>query len=87
MKSLKDKKKKGDKETFELPTEVDFSQGIRGRFYRPKKISTTIRLDDDVLTFFRRIASQKKTGYQSLVNEILREYKNKAESDCLKVSS
>ncbi len=86
MKSLKGMKKKVDKEAFELPTEVDFSRGIRGRFYRPKKISTTIRLDDDVLTFVRRIASEKKTGYQSLVNEILREYKNKTESDSLKPS-
>ena len=86
MKRLKDKKKKEDRETFELPTEVNFSRGIRGRFYRPKKISTTIRIDDDVLTFFRKIASEKKRGYQSLVNEILREYKNKTERDSLKAS-
>ena len=86
MKRLKDKKKREDKEIFEMPTEANFSRGIRGRFYRPKKISTTMRLDDDVLTFFRRIASEKKTGYQSLVNEILRECKNKTERDSLKAS-
>lgn len=40
----------------------------RGRFYRPTKISTTIRIDSDVLAWLR---SQGK-GYQTRINAILR---------------
>ncbi len=63
-----------NKEDFELKEEYDFSKGIRGRFYRPKKVSTTIRLDNDILLFFKRLATEKKSGYQTLMNEALREY-------------
>lgn len=41
---------------YELPDEVDFSHAVRGRFYQPKKVSTTIRLDDDILLFFKKRA-------------------------------
>lgn len=40
----------------------------RGRFYRPTKTSTTVRIDSDVLAWLR--ASGK--GYQSRLNAILR---------------
>jgi len=59
---------------FELEPEYDFSDGIRGRFFHPKKRSTTIRLDEDVILFFQKKAGEKKVGYQSLVNAALREY-------------
>ena len=59
---------------FEMKEEYDFSDGIRGRFYHPKKKSTTISLDEDVILFFKKKASEKKIGYQSLVNAALREY-------------
>ena len=36
-------------EAFELEREYDFSRGVRGRFYQPKKRATTIRLDDDLI--------------------------------------
>ncbi len=62
------------KEDFELKEEYDFSKGIRSRFYKPKKISTTIRLDNDILLFFKRLATEKKLGYQTLMNDVLREY-------------
>jgi uncharacterized protein (DUF4415 family) len=39
-----------------------------GRFYKPTKTSTTVRLDSDVLAWLR---SQGK-GYQSRINAILR---------------
>ena len=60
-----------------MKKEYDFSQGTRGRFYFPKKISTTIRLDDDVLLYLKKLASIKKTGYQTLLNSILRDYMQK----------
>ena len=59
---------------YELKNEYDFRTGIRGRFYSPKKRSTTIRLDDDVILYFKKKASEKKVGYQTLVNAALREY-------------
>jgi len=62
------------KEEFELKEEYDFSSGIRGRFYRPKKISTSMRLDNDILLYLKKIAGEKKIGYQTLINTILREY-------------
>ena len=61
---------------FQMKNEYDFSQGIRGRFYQPKKVSTTIRLDDDVLLFFKKKASEEKIGYQTLLNSALREFIN-----------
>jgi uncharacterized protein (DUF4415 family) len=71
-----------EKEAFELEKEYDFSKGIRGRFYRPKKISTTIRLDDDILLFFKKFATAQKTGYQTLLNNALREYVKKISKKC-----
>jgi uncharacterized protein (DUF4415 family) len=65
---------KKQKEDFELKEEYDFSRGIRGRFYRPKKISTSMRIDNDILLYLKKMASEKKTGYQTLINSILRDY-------------
>ncbi len=61
-------------EGFEMKSEYDFSKGVRGRFYQPKKKTTTIRLDDDLILYFKKKAGEKKIGYQSLVNAALREY-------------
>ena len=65
---------KRSNDSFEMKKKYDFSNGTRGRFYSPKKISTTIRLDDDVLLYLKKLASIKKTGYQTLLNSILRDY-------------
>ena len=65
---------KKSNDDFEMKKEYDFSNAVRGRFYTPKKISTTIRLDDDVILYLKKLASIKKTGYQTLLNGILRDY-------------
>lgn len=62
---------------FELEKEYDFSKGIRGRFYNPKKIPTTIRLDNDIVMFFKKLSTEMKSPYQTLLNEALREYMKK----------
>ncbi len=67
-------------EEFELKEEYDFSKGVRGRFYRPKKISTSMRLDNDVLLYLKKIASEKKIGYQTLINKILRDFISKSKN-------
>lgn len=59
---------------YELPDEVDFTGAIRGRFYQPKKVSTTIRLDDDILLFFKKRAKEEHVPYQALINQHLRTY-------------
>jgi len=71
------------KEDFELKNEYDFSKGIRGRFYRPKKVSTTMRLDNDILLYLKKIASEKKVGYQTLINTILRNYIKSLKIKCV----
>ena len=61
-------------EEFVIKEEYDFSKGIRGRFYSPNKKATTIRLDDDIILYFKKKAGEEKTGYQTLLNAALREY-------------
>lgn len=59
----------------------DFSKGKRGRVLPPEpepegKTRITIRLDQDIVDCFLRIADESggKTGYQTLINAALREY-------------
>ena len=68
---------KKSNDDFRMKKEYDFSHGTRGRFYSPKKISTTIRLDDDVLLYLKKLAGIKKIKYQTLLNSILRYYVEK----------
>ena len=49
---------------YEMLDEYDFSDGVRGRFYEPKKIPTSMRLDNDILIFLKKQASEKKIAYQ-----------------------
>jgi len=66
---------KSEKE-FKMKKEYDFSRGIRGRFYKPTKVQKTLRLDNDTLIYFQRLAAVKKIGYQTLINEALRKIMN-----------
>lgn len=63
-----------EKEDFKLKKEYDLLKGVRGRFYIPKKVSTTIRIDDDMILLFKKLATETKVGYQTLINTALREY-------------
>jgi uncharacterized protein (DUF4415 family) len=65
---------------FVMRDEYDFSNAVRARFYKPKKVSTSLRLDDDVILYFKKKAGEKKTKYQTLMNNALREYISKNES-------
>lgn len=64
--------------------EYDFAKGKRGPVLRaaPGKTRITIRLDDDLLNWFRKQAHAAGGGnYQTLINLALREYvSSKAES-------
>jgi len=59
----------------------DFSQGKRGSIVPPEpeprgKTRITIRLDDDLVNYFLKEAeaSGGATGYQTLINEALRQH-------------
>lgn len=59
---------------YEMADDYDFSNGIRGRFYQSKKVSATIQIDNDVLLFLKKQASEKHIEYQLLINALLRDY-------------
>ena len=57
-----------------MGTDYDFSQGTRGAVLPGKaKTRITIYLDDDILDAFRARAAAQGKGYQTLINEILRQ--------------
>ena len=65
---------KGDR----MKTEYDFSKGKRGRVARTKgaKERITIRIDEDILTWFRAQVHDSGGGnYQTLINQALRSVK------------
>jgi uncharacterized protein (DUF4415 family) len=58
-----------------MKKEYDFSKGRRGPVLRvpPGKTRVTIRLDDDILDWFRQQVDDAGGGnYQTLINEALR---------------
>lgn len=60
-----------------MKKEYDFSKGRRGAVVTPAsgKTRITIRLDDDVLAWFRDRVNEAGGGnYQTLINDALREY-------------
>ena len=57
---------------YEMLDEYDFSDGVRGRFYEPKKIPVSLRLDNDIVLYFKKLASEQKVPYQTLINALLR---------------
>ena len=53
--------------------EYDFSKGKRGAVVPSSgKTRITIMLDDDVIEFFRARAESLGTGYQTMINTVLR---------------
>lgn len=60
-------------DTSDAPELPDWSGAERGLFYRPVKQQLTLRLDADVIAWFRKHAAPKE-GYQTRINRALREY-------------
>lgn len=62
-----------------MKKEYDFKQAKRGPVVRPKgKSRITIYLDDEIIERFRELADKSGSGYQTLINEALREYLGKS---------
>lgn len=56
--------------TKEIPEILDWSQAQIGKFYRPIKKSVTMRVDADVLAWFKA----QHGPYQTLMNQALRAF-------------
>ena len=69
MSNIKDRENYDD---YEMLDDYDFSSGVRGRFYEPKKIPVSLRLDNDIVLYFKKLASEQKVPYQTLINALLR---------------
>jgi uncharacterized protein (DUF4415 family) len=71
-----------------MKKQYDFSKGKRGAVVSPGRGKTriTIRLDDEVLNWFRREVHNAGGGnYQTLINKALREYIKKRPESLEKV--
>ena len=63
--------------TSDIPEILDWSGAKRGLLYRPVKQQITLRLDADVIAWFRANAPGGR-GYQTEINRVLREYAQRA---------
>ncbi len=64
-----------------MRTEYDFSKAERGAVLpTPGKTRITIYIDNAVLDEFRARAEQAGTGYQTMMNDALKDYLAKSES-------
>ena len=60
-------------DTSDAPELLDWSGAKRGLFYRPVKQQLTLRLDADVVAWFKSHTISAE-GYQTRINRALREY-------------
>lgn len=60
-------------DTSDIPEILDWSDAKRGLLYRPVKQQITLRLDADVVAWFKASAPGGR-GYQTQINRVLREY-------------
>ena len=60
-------------DTKDVPEVRDWSGARRGLFFRPIKQQLTLRIDADVIAWFKS-HTPKGDGYQTRINRALREY-------------
>ena len=65
LKNMKDE----DIDYSDIPEITDWSNAVRGKFYRPIKKSVTVRIDADVLAWLK----SRGAGYQTRLNAMLRQ--------------
>lgn len=57
----------------QMPDDIDFSQGLRGQFYRADMtLNLPVYLDDEVQTRLARLATAKGVELSELANALLR---------------
>ena len=66
-------KQTGDDRDDDMPAEIDFSNGVRGKFYSPNAVfQLPIYLDAPIAAYLTERARAKGVEYSYLVNELLR---------------
>lgn len=60
-------------DTRDMPEVRDWSDAQRGLFFRPIKQQLTLRIDADVIAWFKS-HTPRGQGYQTRINRALREY-------------
>lgn len=60
-------------DTRDIPAQTDWNGARRGVFFRPVKQQLTLRLDADLVAWFKAHAA-KGEGYQTRINSALRTY-------------
>lgn len=60
-------------DTTDAPPVTDWTSAQRGKFYRPVKKLLSLRLDADLIAWFK----EDGEGYQTRINKALREYVEK----------
>ncbi len=57
----------------DMPAEIDFSKGVRGKFYHADaKLNLPVYLDADVQAYLAAIASKKGIPLSELANDLLK---------------
>jgi hypothetical protein len=57
----------------DIPEEIDFSGGVRGKFYQQGvKLNLPVYLDTEVQAYLAAIASRKGVPLSDLANDLLR---------------
>jgi hypothetical protein len=57
----------------EMPAEIDFSKGVRGKFYRANAtLHLPVYLDADVQAYLAAIAAKKGMPLSELANDLLK---------------
>ncbi len=57
----------------DIPEITDWTGAVRGKFYRPVKQQITLRIDADLIAWFKAQAPEGR-GYQTNINQALREH-------------
>lgn len=57
----------------DMPAEIDFSQAVRGKFYRPSlSLHVPVYLDKEVQDYLTGIATRKGIQVSELANDLLK---------------
>ena len=75
-----------DIDTTDIPEILDWSDARRGVFYRPVKQQITLRLDADIIAWFKSHAINGR-GYQTDINGALREHVQRKTENNLNTST
>ncbi len=57
-------------DTSDIPETMDWSNAVVGKYYKPVKKQVTLRLDADMLDWFK----SQEGKYQTRINKVLRRY-------------